>query len=216
MIPHAEIQTLTPGRVLTFYDVDATGIAGGALYRYQPMGSNALGASVVWRGATYDPMPIEADGFEMDGAGALPRPTLRVGNIDGVIGALVRDLDDLSGARVTRYQILEKHLDAVNFVAGNATADPLEILSSEVWLIEQKKSDTREAIEFELVAASDAQGHRIPASPMQATICAWTIGDEAVCPYVGTCVKTLDACKANHGAGNPLPARIFPGMKIAS
>lgn len=108
---------------------------------------------------------------------------------------------------------------------SNPTADPTKGYRPEIWAIEQKKADEYPVITFELSASSDAQGQHIPASPMQATICRWTVGDEAVCPYAGAavgpcghvCNHTLTDCKANYtvaGIPGALPARMFPGMQV--
>ncbi len=77
-------------------------------------------------------MPIEANGFAKSGRGTQPRPTIKASNAAGILGALVRDNEDLVGARVTRRRTFVKYLDAVNFSGGNASANPNVHFSDEI------------------------------------------------------------------------------------
>ena len=207
-IPRSEIQKLAPGALISLYELDATGI-GGELSRWAPH-VNQLGTAIVFQGATYQPFPISADGFERTTEGSLPRPKLRAANLDGRIGALCREFDDLVGCIVTRRQTLEKFLDAVNFPGGvNTTAGPYEY-PPETWVIEQKTGETSEAIEWELAPVCDATNLKVPARAMNADTCGWVLSSD--CPYVGSCTRTLTACKANWGANNALPFGGFPGL----
>ena len=207
-IPRSEIQKLSPGALLSLFELDATGI-GGTLTRWAPH-TNELGTGIVFQGNTYTPFPIMAEGFERTTEGSTPRPKLRAANLDGQVGALCREFDDLVGCIVTRRQTLTKFLDAVNFVSGtNPTAGAYEYLP-EHWIIEQKTSETQEAIEWELASSCDATGLKLPARPMNADTCGWVKSSD--CPYVGSCARTLTACKANWGASNALPFGGFPGL----
>ena len=206
--PRSEIQTLSPGALLTLFELDATDI-GGELTRWAPH-TNELGTGIVFQGNTYTPFPIEAEGFERTTEGGLPRPTLRAANLDGQVGALCSEFDDLVGAGVTRRQTLVKFIDSVNFASGvNPTAGAYEY-PPETWVIEQKTAETMEAIEWELAAKCDANGLRVPARRMNTDTCGWVLASD--CPYVGSCSRTLAACKTNWGAANDLPFSGFPGI----
>ncbi len=208
-VPTAEIQTLDPGAILDLFVLDLTPL-GGTIH-YFHAGTNQLGTSVVWQGNTYQPWPVQVQGFAWDGQGPLPRPTVSVANVDGSIGALVRSYQDLVGAAVTLKKCLAKHLDAVNFPGGvNPTADPTAHFDDELFEVEQKTAETAEFITFQLASAMDAQGIRLPRRLIQATVCGWTNADTAICAFVATCDRRLATCKVNFGATNPLPFGGFP------
>lgn len=96
---------LTPIRKID--DVDS--------HLYFHAGTSALGGPIVWQGKTYSPWPIQVEGFEMTTQGSLPRPRLKVANINGAIGALTDEFDDLVGAKLIRRETFAQYLDAVNF-----------------------------------------------------------------------------------------------------
>ena len=211
-LPITEIQSLSPSAVIELFVLDATAI-GGSVYYFHP-GTNGLGTSVVWQGVTYAPFPVQMDGFEWSSKGTLPRPTLTVAALDGLVGGLVHTLNDLVGATVTFKRTFAKYLDAVHFTGGvNATADPAVCFPDEPWKVERKALETADIIQFELATPMDIQGAQIPRRRVLANLCAWTFkGTE--CGYAGataTCAKTLAACKTNFGATTPLPFGAFPG-----
>jgi lambda family phage minor tail protein L len=212
-IPVAELQKLDPSAELSFIVLDCT-VLGGSTYYLFP-GVNGLGASVVWQGITYTPIPIEMEGFEWSSKGTLPRPKLRVAALDGLIGGLVHSLQDLVGAKVILKRTFAKYIDAANFSpAVNANADPTAGYADEPWIIERKTLETSDVIEFELITPLDAQNAMIPKRRITANVCPWTFkGTE--CGYVGataTCAKTLAACKTNFGATADLSFGAFPGV----
>jgi len=211
-LPLTEIQSLAPTAILELFVLDATA-CGGAVYRFHA-GTNGLGASVVWQGYTYTPFPIQAEGFEWSSKGTLPRPKLRVAALDGVVGGLVRDLEDLIGATVTLKRCFAKHLDAANFSpAVNAYADPTACWPDEPWVVERKSLETSDVIEFELVTPLDVQNAKIPQRRVTANVCHWAFkGTE--CGYSGataTCGKRLADCQTIWGATADLPFGGFPG-----
>ncbi len=114
MTTRQDIQKPAPGAIIELFELDATAQGAASVYRFVNW-ANPLGGDVVWRGQTYTRYPVEAEGFELSGRGALPRPKLRVANATGLMGALAIELDDLLGARVTRWRTFVHYLDAVNF-----------------------------------------------------------------------------------------------------
>ena len=219
--PRAEIQTLNPGSLVVLFKLDCQAI-GGSVYYFTP-NLNAIGGYVVWQGQEYIPMPIAVSGFSATSKGSLPHPKLQVSNLDGLVGALVNSLDDLTGAIITRKQVLTKYLDAVNFAGGvNATADPSRGYDDDIWVVEQKTNETWEAITFDLVALSDAQGLKLPAEIIQTATCTWIYKGGDLCTYAGslsTCdrgLKTTNGCVAHFGSGVPLPFSGFPGALPAT
>lgn len=71
-----DAQKLTPGNLVTLYEIDCTGI-GGAIERYH----NHNDGKIVWQGNFYEPWAIEGKNFERTGDSQQRNPTLQVGNI---------------------------------------------------------------------------------------------------------------------------------------
>lgn len=224
-----DLYRLAADRLVELFEVDATSI-GGTVTRFHN-GASELQADVVWQGASYLRYPVEANGFEFTGRGQIPRPTLRVANIGGLLGAVVRDLDDLIGAKVTRRRTLVKYLDAVNFVGGvNPTADPTAALPDDIWFIDRKSNENKYVIEFELSASFDVAGIQLPRRFIVQNVCTWRYRSSE-CGYAGgpvadindnptsnpaldACGKRLSSCRLRFGASAPLPYGAFPAAGL--
>jgi lambda family phage minor tail protein L len=97
-------------------------------------GVNELGQDITWSGALpglsaagyntnaariYTRFPAQAQGFDRQGDGTIPRPKIAVANKDGIISSLTREYNDLVGAKLVRVRTFLKYLDGVNFSRGN-------------------------------------------------------------------------------------------------
>jgi phage-related protein len=155
--------------------------------------------------------PVEADGFEYTGQGALPRPKIRISNILGSITAILLSMPNgLEAAKVTRIRTLGRYLDAANFpVSGdilltedsfallleddgsillepiNPTEDTSAEFPREIYYIDRKSAENREIVEFELASVFDLAGVRAPKRQCIANICQW-VYRSAECGYTGT------------------------------
>jgi lambda family phage minor tail protein L len=211
----ADVQQLEPGALIELFDVDCTAI-GGDMLRFH---GHLQSTSIFWQGNEYKPWSIQAAGFEHTSDAQQPSPTLTVANLGGTISALCVFLDDMVGAKVTRRRTFAKYLDAVNFLAGNPTADPNEQMASELWYIEQKTGETNVQVEFTLSSALDFGGQQLPARQVVG-ICQWQYRD-ANCGYTGTayfdksdnpvndpaldrCSMKTSGCECRFGVNNPL------------
>lgn len=184
----SDIQKLTPGTLVELFTLDATAI-GGEVFNFHA-GTNELGGDVYWQGVSYTRYPVEAEGFELRTTGTAPRPKIRASNVKGVLGATVRELDDLVGAKITRKRTFVRYLDAANFAAGNPTADPNVAFSNEVYFVDRKSNENRVMIEWELVSAMDLAGKKLPGRQIIANVCPWKYrGGE--CNYTGGPVATV-------------------------
>ena len=110
----SELQSLSPTALLTFYTLDYTNLPGGSVLNFHA-GTNELRQPLVWQGVTYQPFPIEAEGFDVSAKGTMPRPKLRISNINGALSSTVKAFDDFVGAKVIRRRTFLKYLDAANF-----------------------------------------------------------------------------------------------------
>lgn len=225
----SDIQSLAPGSVVDLFELDMTAIGGTVLYFHA--GKNNLLSDIVWGGVAYAAFPIVADGFEASGTGRMPRPTVRVANVTGLISAMLRDFDDLVGCRVTRRRTLAKYLDAVNFPGGtNPSADSTQEFPPEVWFIDRKSVETKMMVEFELAASWDVQGVLLPRRQAIANTCGWRYRS-ADCGYAGgpvadnndsptgdiskdVCGKRLTSCKLRFGEFAVLPFGAFPAVGL--
>lgn len=229
MTIEAEIQKLTPSALVTMYALDATAI-GGELKHFCPM-TNKLVQQVTWQGQIYEAYPVDATGFDKSGKGPLPRPTLKVANIGGVIGAMCNATEDLVGAKLTRKRTFARFLDAVNFPGGvNAEADPNIHLPDDVYFINRKVNENPVFVEFELVSGLDVQGVKLPRGVIIQNTCRWGYRS-AECGYTGgakadehdeptailandRCSKRLVGCEFRFGTYGELPYGGYPGAGL--
>ncbi len=183
----SDIHKLNPGAIVALYEIDATAL-GGDLFRFHP-GVNELGNDVVWQGNTYLRFPIMAEGFERTSSGSSPRPKLTISNIGGVLGAEIRGVNDFVGAKVKRTRTFVRYLDAVNFAAGNALADPNAHFPPETYYVDRKSSENKLAIEWELASPLDLPDVKLPRRQVIANVCTWLYRG-AECGYSGGAVAT--------------------------
>lgn len=227
MPARADVQTFAPGAIVALYTLDTTVIGGADIVHFTPHGPNELGGDIVFAGQTYVRLPIEADGFERRGQGALPRPTLRVANVHGLVGAAA---DNILGAKLTRLRTFTRYLDAANFAAGNPQADPNQYIDREIWFMDRKAVENNALVEFELAAAFDLAGVMLPRRQFIANSCAWRYRGPD-CGYTGgavadkndrptsdpaldACGKRLASCKLRFGANAELPYGGFPSAGL--
>lgn len=114
MAIQAEIQSLSPSALMEMFVLDTTNFAGGGL-SYFHAGTNKLQQPLVWQGKSYTALPIEAEGFDLSAKGQLPKPRIRIANINGLFSAQVSQNDDLIGCKITRKRTFARYLDQENF-----------------------------------------------------------------------------------------------------
>jgi lambda family phage minor tail protein L len=225
----SDIQNAYAGQLIELFELDLTTIGINEHY-YFHNGVNELGNDVVFNGLTYARLPLEAEGFERTGTGQQARPTLRMANIEGLLGALVRANKDLIKARLIRRRTFLKYIDAINFEGGfNPTADPNAALDDEAYFIDRKATENKLLIEFELVSALDLEGQFLPKRMCVRSNCVWKYRS-AECSYAGPpvatkadeptsdpllddCGKRLDSCRLRFGNGD-LPIGVFPAISL--
>lgn len=221
----ADVQSLEPGALIELFELDASGLGAGFIrfHGYTQM------TGIWWQGVEYSPWPIEATGFSAT-TDKPPVPTLRVGNINAAITAILQITDDLIGAKLTRHLTLGKYLDAANFGGINPTANPDEHFPPEVWFVERKSGESKDVVELELTSALDFQGVQLPRRQIIANQCPWAYRS-AECGYVGgpvantkdqptsdsaqdRCGKRLTSCKLRFGEDGELPFGGFPAASL--
>lgn len=228
MTVQAEIQKLSRSALIELFVLDTSSMnTTNPETLYFHAGTNGLVQPVVWRGQTYQYIPIQAEGFDVTTSGTLPRPTIKVANVQGYFSALAREKGDLIGATVIRRRTFARFLDAVNFPGGvNPTADENQSFPDDTWFVEQKVSSNNYLIEWELSSAFDVQGVMLPNRQVVQNTCAWAYKSPE-CGYTGTdmfdkndettanpaedfCSKRMVACKKRF-PNQPIPFGGFPG-----
>ncbi|MCP1694900.1 lambda family phage minor tail protein L [Citrobacter farmeri] len=131
---------------------------------------NEKGEPVTWQGREYLAYPTDGSGFEMNGRGSSARPSLTVSNLFGLVTGMAEDLQGLVGATVIRRRVYARFLDAVNFVAGNAEADPEQELTDR-WVVEQMSELTAMTASFVLATPTETDGALFPGRIMLANTC---------------------------------------------
>lgn len=150
-------QDLTPDTQLTLWELDFSKLMGSPIgteqyiRRFVP-DAYVDGEGVVLDGKPYDPLWLRATGFDWNVEKPPPRPTLTVGNGNGLITALIDSVGgDLTGARVVRRRIFKRYLD------GEDEADPMAQFEPDLWTIERTGQENRYSIEFELSTPVDVE-----------------------------------------------------------
>lgn len=183
---NTDIQKLEPGNQIRLFEVDATRL-GGNLWRFH---GHAQEGDIIWQGHLYEPIQIEAKGFDIRGDGRPSSPTLQLANelggVRGAISALCLHLRDLAGAKVKVIETFRHFLDAANFPDGNpAAANQARI---NLWYIEQKTDEDREQVTFQLSSPLDLEGQMLPTQQIT-KLCRWACRGQyrqEACGYTGT------------------------------
>ena len=121
---------------------------------------------------TYEPIPIEAEGFDISTSGAYDRPLLRVANISDTflqkIGGL--EYEDLIGQKLTKRITLQKYLvGESDDVSGGP---PIEFPRT-VFILDRIKSKNIVVVEFELAAPFDLPNILVPRRSILGGKCPW-------------------------------------------
>lgn len=155
-----DVQQLEPGRLIELFELDCTAIGGDVLRFHGHLQSGPI----FWQGNEYTAWPIEASGFERTGDAQQPSPTITVGNIDGVIGAMCLALGDLVDATVRRHRTFGKYLDAKNFPVS-VTADEVQFgagdgATANFQLVDDDGRPVTQSITVESIYRADWQGRQ--------------------------------------------------------
>jgi phage-related protein len=208
------LQTPAPDAIIEMFELSLSSVIHGTneIYRFHAGSNNLEGyGNIFWKNNEYLHLPIEADGFEYNGQGQLPRPKIRVSNLSGTITAILLTLPNgLEGAKLTRLRTLARYLDPINFPPSggalltednfyllmedggrillesiNASADEAAEFPQEIFYIDRKTAETRDVVEFEMVSAMDLAGVRAPKRQCIGNICQWRYRSNE-CGYNGT------------------------------
>ena len=211
-----ELLKLAPTAVIDLFEVYLTPEInnGPKLTLRYHAGTNGLTEAIKFGSNSYPPVPVEVDGFEFSAKGTLPRPTLKVANVNNAITDLITTYNPL-GAKVQRIRTFAKFLDTTNFneqvpfavesdVADALTTengDPLISQSFnptadenakivETWYIDRVSSENQQFVEFELAPKIDLVNVNLPRRTIE-EYCPWKYrGDE--CGYIGDNCFTVD------------------------
>lgn len=224
-----DYQSLDPSAIVSFYQVDLSSLGGGILYFTNER--NELLADPTWQGQVYTAIPIEVTGFQVNGDGQFARPTIKLSNYAAIMSGLAKLYDDLVGVKFTRKRTRLKYLDAVNFAAGNVSADPNTFYTDDIFYINRKIAESRISVDWELTSALDISGIMLPRRQIIQNTCTWqyrsaecsyagaavaTVTDVATAdPLLDVCGKRLSSCKLRFpGATAILPYGGFPGAGL--
>lgn len=165
--------------IVELFELDLEPITGSASDKYYfTAGVMPDNSKMQWKGETYEPLPIEASGFERTTQGQIPTPELTVANVLGTLASVVNALDDLVGAKVVRRRTLLKYLD------NGTEPDSSQEFPEDIFYIERKIAETSVTITWQLASKIDLEGLLLPRRVITQNHCLWRYrGPE--CGYSG-------------------------------
>ena len=225
---YEDLSVLAPSAIIELFEMELSSSVHGSadVYRWHS-GCNAnVSGNIVFASQTYTRQAITAEGFEYSHTGTLPRPTLTISNLDGVMTTLLLLVNettvgnDLGGAVVRRITTLKKFLD------GESAADPNARFPTQIFKVDRKASENRNIVSFELASDLDDPNSQIPRRQLIGNVCQWAYRSSE-CSYSGSnywkaddsvatslaqdkCGKRVSSCKLRFGANGELPFGSFP------
>lgn len=227
----ATVQSATPGELIALFRLDTSSLGGQVMYFTQAAHATV---GVSFGGVYYTPVDVEFEGMETNVGGALPRPKVRVANMNGVFQQIVNQYGDLKGCQIQRVRTFKHFLD------GEPQADPGMYYGPDTFRVERKSDENNVFIEWELSASIDQDGKQLPGRQVIRDTCTFryraynpATGNfdykMAICPYAGAanfdrngnsvptraqdqCGRKLSDCELRFGKKNPLPFGGFPGV----
>lgn len=201
-----QLVSLLPDSIVDLYEIDFSSvqtdfeqlkdlyninIGSESVYRFCPAqnGNNPI----VWQGYSYQPLPIQVEGFEFKSNGSLPRPTLAIANPEGMFSKILRANQDFANCKVTRKRTYVGFLDEINFPGGVNPFGSSQVdshLPDDVFFINNKKIENKEFIQFELVSALELQNTLVPARTIFSNYCGFSYRCSIGCGYKGLPIET--------------------------
>jgi lambda family phage minor tail protein L len=182
-----------------YFDLNFSTDSQGLVYRFCPMinGVNPI----IWRGNSYQPLPIKMDGFEHQGQGRLPRPTLTIANPEGLFSKIVYANFDFLNCKITRSRTFARFIDIENYQITQRSSNSLvsntfgksdadSHFADDIFFINKKISEDKNSISFELVSALEMEGAWVPARQIIANHCGWSYRCSIGCKYNGLPIET--------------------------
>lgn len=224
---NAECMKLAPDALIELFILDLTPVGLADINYFHP-GTNENMQPIVFQGIEYAPFPVKIEGFEKNGQGQMPTPSLSVSNVNGAISQTIIQYQDMVGAKVTRKRTYRKFLD------GMPDANPTQEFPLDIYYIGRKTAENADIVSFDLVSSFDLTGLVLPSRQVIQNSCTWVYksaecswvprpgfyfdaNDNAVAlPGADVCGKRLDSCKcrfAANGANPDLPFGGFPGAR---
>tara|TARA_R100001163_G_scaffold43180_2_gene32579 strand:+ start:238 stop:1299 length:1062 start_codon:yes stop_codon:yes gene_type:complete len=235
-----ELLRLAPTAIIDLFEIQLTEAVNGVndILHYHA-GKNGLTEDIKFGGQTYPAVPVEVDGFEFSAKGTLPRPTLRVANVNNAITSLMLLYNPLA-AEVRRIRTFAKFIDTTNFNTNptftkesdvedalitqggdtlieqtfNDTADP-DAKIVETWYIDRVSSENPQFVEFELAPKLDLTNLALPRRTIE-EFCPWTYRGGRECPYVGDDCFTIDDQPITTGTQAQKEAADVCGKRLSS
>lgn len=165
--------------IIELFELDLEPITGSVSDKYYfTAGVMPDNSKMQWKGETYEPLPIEASGFERTTQGQIPTPELTVANVLGTLASVVNTLDDLVGAKVVRRRTLLKYLD------NGTEPDSTQEFPEDIFYIERKVAETSVTITWQLASKIDLEGLQLPKRIITQNYCLWKYRG-AECGYDG-------------------------------
>ena len=180
---HDEIFRLEPSTMVVLYELILKNH--GASY-YFHAGENGFQNKIRFKGNDYFYIPIKTEGFQ-SAESKLPRPTLTVDNTDSFFSLKTRFFKDFIGFSFNRTRTFVKFLHGDNFPNNiNPHGTPTEVsYPVEKYIINQKKVENENVIQFELVSAMEKEQAFIPNRKIVYNTCQWQYRDSLGCGYAG-------------------------------
>ncbi len=208
---NSELSNLTPSALVTMFEIDLNklietkginlqdqakdvnfiGDVNDGILRFHN-NINIFNSYIIWRGKTYYPAPIAAEGFESTTKGVLPQPTLTIASQSetgadqlALLKHEIKKFGDIIGSKVVRRRTFAKYLDRINFFATRGDTrnlatlpqgyepDPYAELPIDVYFIERKQTENKNVLTYQLSSALDMEGTKIPKRVIVSDKCVW-------------------------------------------
>jgi len=154
-----DLATLQTDSIIQLYNLDLTKVAvdpnpATTLYLTNQLDTDM--SPLEYDGNVYTAIPVQSDGFEINSSGAMPRPTITIGNINSGYNILLQAYGNFIGAEITRYKVFYKYLDGKD--KGGIGA----FISKDKWILNRKVNHNNTFIKFELKNPLDLENVLLP------------------------------------------------------
>lgn len=140
--------------------------------------------SIIFRGNSYEPLPVDFSGFEFFADGKQNRPSIKLANIDGFITNYIKNKNDLINSKIKRLKVFVRNLDDANFSEQvnpffgyrkkrNAISGYGNSFYEDNYIINKKTQENKFYIEFDLNSPLDLENQSLPNRKVSDNICSW-------------------------------------------